>query len=304
MLHFCYAHKSLRAGDVMVTPALGRYGAYLAAWRYNDFFPSGRVQVLEELGYGTVWIAGNPSGDLEIPESVLAQTKSVTVATAIVNVWAEPADKVAASFHRVEQQHPGRFLLGVGIGHREVIGDTYQRPYEMLSGYVDRLLQLDVPHDRIILAALRTKVLRLSADKTAGALPFFTTVEHTTKARDTLGQEPVLAVVQSCVPGTDLTSTRAIAREFARNPYLELQNYVKNLKETGFPDLQLGDEPSDALLDALVPSGGLRDTVARIQQHFSAGANHVPLLPLPLSEDPVPAFRLIGSELANDTAKR
>ena len=113
--------------------------------RYYELFPSGRVQVLEDLGYGTVWIAGNAPGDLEIPESVLASTKSVAAGTAIVNVWAEPADKVAASFHRVEQRHRGRFLLGVGIGHREAIGDAYQKPYQVLSEYVDRLLQLGFP---------------------------------------------------------------------------------------------------------------------------------------------------------------
>src|ERR1700748_1968139 len=90
----------------MTAPALGRYGAYLSARDYHNVFPRGRVQVLEDLGFGTVWIAGNAPGDLEIPESVLAQTKSATVGTAIVNVWAEPPAKVAESFHRVEQEYP------------------------------------------------------------------------------------------------------------------------------------------------------------------------------------------------------
>lgn len=281
----------------MVTPALGRYGAYLAASGYDEMFPPGRIKLLEDLGYGTVWIAGNPPAGLEIPESVLAQTKSVKVATAIVNVWAEPADKVAASFHRLQQRHPGRFLLGVGIGHREAIGSAYQRPYQVLSDYVDRLIQLGVPGDRIILAALRRKVLRLSADRTAGALPFFTTVDHTQKARQTLGQAPVLAVVQSFAVAHGPSETRAIARGFAVDPYLKLQNYVNNLRETGFPDLRVGDDPSEALLDALVPSGGLSATIARIQQHFSAGANHLALFPLPVSQDPIPAFSAIAAEL-------
>lgn len=285
----------------MATPTLGSYGAYVPAPRYYKLFPSGRVQVLEGLGYGTVWIAGNAPGDLEIPESVLDSTKSVAVGTAIVNVWAEPADKVAASFHRVEQRHPGRFLLGVGIGHREFVRDAYQKPYQVLSEYVDRLLQLGVPRDQIILAALRKKVLRLSADRTAGALPYFTTVEHTKKARETLGQGPVLAVVQSFVAGKDQAAARSIVREWALNPYLKLQNYVNNLKETGFPDLQLGDDPSDALLDALVPVGGTKDTVARIGEHLSAGADHVPLFPLPVSEDPIPAFTLIADGLKSQS---
>jgi len=91
-------------------------------------------------------------------------------------------------------------------------------------------------------------------------------------------------------------------REWALNPYLKLQNYVNNLKETGFPDLQLGDDPSDALLEALVPVGGTKDTVARIGDHLSAGADHVPLWPLPVSEDPIPAFTAIADELKSQSS--
>jgi probable F420-dependent oxidoreductase len=225
----------------MATPTLGRYGAYVLAPWYYELFPSGRVQVLEDLGYGTVWIAGNAPGDLEIPESVLASTTSVAAGTAIVNVWAEPADKVAASFHRVEQRHPGRFLLGVGIGHREAIGDAYQKPYQVLSEYVDRLLQLGVPRDQIILAALRKKVLRLSADRTAGALPYFTTVEHTKKARETLGQGPVLAVVQSFVAGKDQAAARSIVREWALTKPLSKTTELRQQSERdGLPGPAVG----------------------------------------------------------------
>ena len=178
----------------------------------------------------------------------------------------------------MEQRHPGRFLLGVGIGHREAIGDAYQKPYQVLSEYVDRLLQLGVPRDQIILAALRKKVLRLSADRTAGA-------SHTSPRWNTRRKHARLWAKGRCwrsssfVAGKDQAAACSIVREWALNPYLKLQNYVNNLKETGFPDLQLGDDPSDALLEALVPVGGTKDTVARIGDHLSAGADHVPLGP-------------------------
>lgn len=42
------------------------------------------------------------------------------VATSVVNAWTADADEVAASYHRVTDRYPDRFLLGVGIGHREV----------------------------------------------------------------------------------------------------------------------------------------------------------------------------------------
>src|SRR5580692_6366684 len=37
--------------------------------------------------------------------------------TGIVNVWKDDAATVAASYHRITARYPGRFLLGLGIGH-------------------------------------------------------------------------------------------------------------------------------------------------------------------------------------------
>lgn len=287
----------------MGTPALGRHGAYLIAQQYHSAFPAGRVAVLEDLGFSTVWIAGNAPGDLEIPESVLAHTRTAAVGTAIVNVWTEPVEKVAESFHRVEQKYPGRLVLGIGAAHRETIGADYRKPFGMLSDYLEQLRQHGVPGDRILLAALRTKTLRLSADRAAGSLPYFTTVAHTKKAREILGDGPTLAVVQSFVPGTDRDVNRALLREWTTT-YLNFTNYVNNLRETGFPDLELGAEPSDELLDALAPLGGGDEVAARVEQHLQEGADHVPVYPVDGSDDPVPAFERIAALLRGDEAVR
>ena len=73
-------------GLQMTTPSLGRYGAYLLVQDYETRSLASRVKGLEDSGYGTVWIAGNVLGDLTIPESFLAETESIAVGTAIVNV--------------------------------------------------------------------------------------------------------------------------------------------------------------------------------------------------------------------------
>jgi probable F420-dependent oxidoreductase len=283
-------------GLQMTTPSLGRYGAYLLVQDYETRSLASRVKGLEDSGYGTVWIAGNAPGDLTIPESFLAETESIAVGTAIVNVWSEDADDVAESFHRVDGHYPGRFVLGVGIGHREMTGDVYQKPFPTLTKYVDRLLELGVPGDQVILAALRSKVLELSRNKTAGALPYFTTVEHTKKARSALGSDRTLAVVQIVATGDDRDVNRSVAREHS-SFYLGLQNYVSNLQENGFPDLRVGDEPSEELLQALVPLDGLDGSLERIGEHFGAGADHVAIMPLPTANDPFPALELFAAKL-------
>jgi probable F420-dependent oxidoreductase len=284
------------SGPQVTTPALGRYGAYLLVQDYETRSLASRVKGLEDSGYGTVWIAGNAPGDLAIPESLLAETESIAVGTAIVNVWSEDADGVAESFHRVNERFPGRFVLGVGIGHREMSGDVYEKPFPTLTKYVDRLLELGVPGDQIILAALRSKVLELAKSKTAGALPYFTTVEHTKKARAALGSGPTLAVVQIVATGDDRAVNRSVAREHS-SFYLGLQNYVNNLQENGFRDLRVGDEPSEELLQALIPLDGVDSSLERIEEHSAAGADHVAIMPLPTAGDPFPALQLFAAKL-------
>ena len=284
------------SGCHVTTPSLGRYGAYLLVQDYETRSLASRVKGLEDIGYGTVWIAGNAPGDLRIPEAFLAETESIAVGTAIVNVWAEGADDVAESFHRVDARYPGRFVLGVGIGHREMTGDVYQKPFPTLTKYVDRLLELGVPGNQIILAALRSKVLELSRNKTAGALPYFTTVEHTKKARSALGSDRTLAVVQIVATDDDRAVNRSVARDHA-SFYLGLQNYVNNLQENGFPDLRVGDEPSDELLEALIPLDGIDSSLERIHEHLVSGADHVAIMPLPTADDPFPALESFAAKL-------
>jgi hypothetical protein len=59
--------------------------------------------------------------------------------------------------------------LGWGRWHREMTGDVYQKPFPTLTKYVDRLLELGVPGDQIILAALRLHNSRAHQEGTLGA---------------------------------------------------------------------------------------------------------------------------------------
>src|SRR5690606_20322356 len=131
------------------------------AWKELD---PGLAEDVEDLGYGTIWIGGSPRGDLKIAERLLAAIDRIVIATGIVNMWATPAEEVAASFHRLEDAYPGRFLLGVGIGHPETTGE-YRSPYETMVRYLDRLDAEKVPVERRVLAALGPRGLPLGAPR-------------------------------------------------------------------------------------------------------------------------------------------
>jgi probable F420-dependent oxidoreductase len=209
------------------------------------------------------------------------------VATGIVNVWKDPADVVAASFARIDDAFPGRFLLGIGIGHPEATAG-YRSPYATLVAYVDDLVGQGVPSDRIALAALGDRVLTLAAQRTGGAHPYLTTPEHTRHARQLVGSGVLLAPEQKVVVADSAgptDATRAIARPAVQHPYLSLVNYRSNLLRLGWTEADLDDGGTDALIDALVVQGNPVAVAAGVNAHLQAGADHVAIQPL--GDDPL-----------------
>lgn len=269
---------------------LGAYGV----WRRARELTTDFARQVEDLGYGTLWVGGSPPADLRIVEELLDATDSLVVATGIVNMWMADADEVAASYHRVATRHPGRFLLGLGIGHPEAI-DRYRRPYETMVAYLDRLDAADVPREALILAALGPKVLRLSAERTAGAHPYLTTPRHTRMAREILGAGPLLAPEQKVILVTDPDEGRRIGREAVGYSYLRLVNYRRSLLREGWTEADLDGGGSDRLIDALVLHGAPQEVTEGLSAHLDAGADHVSVHAL--GDDPMATLRPLAAEL-------
>jgi probable F420-dependent oxidoreductase len=248
---------------------LGRYGVFVS----GPVLTAERARILESLGYGTVWQGGSPPADLSHVEAILGATSTIKVATGIVNVWTADAAHVARSYHRIEAAQPGRFLLGIGVGHPEVIAG-YRSPYQALADYLDVLDAEGVPAGRRILAALGPRVLRLAATRTAGAHPYLVTPEHSRQARAILDEGKLLAPEQRLVLEADPTRARALGRPSVQ-PLLGLSNYTANLQRLGFTPEDLAGEGSDRLIDALVASGDDAAIRQRLDEHHQAGADHV-----------------------------
>ena len=248
---------------------LGRYGVWLGS---RSITPDLAKQI-ESLGYGAAWIGGSPDADLKWVEPALAQTSSLQLATGIINIWSSPAAEVAESYHRIENDYPGRFLLGIGIGHPEHTQE-YRKPYDALVDYLDTLDGASVPTSRRVLAALGPKVLALSAERSAGAHPYLTTPEHTAQARELVGNSVFLAPEHKVVLTTDADEARKIGRQTVEF-YLGLSNYVNNWRRLGFTDDDVRKPGSDKLSDAVVAYGTPEAIAARLNEHLEAGADHV-----------------------------
>jgi probable F420-dependent oxidoreductase len=268
---------------------LGRFGIWQ---RVGDSSPEIAREV-ETLGFGAYWVGGSPKGELKEIEDLLDATEEIPVATGIVNMWREDAVVVAASYHRIQERHPDRFLLGVGIGHPESTSE-YRKPYETIVTYLDTLDDAEVPEEHIVLAALGPRVLSMSGERTAGAHPYFTTPRHTRAARDVLGDGPLLAPEQTVVVGVDPAEARTIARKFATR-YLNLVNYRSNLLREGWSEDDVINGGSDRLVEEVVLIGGAEEVAEGIRSHIEAGADHVCIQDI--GPDPVTSFRALAEVL-------
>jgi probable F420-dependent oxidoreductase len=250
-------------------PNLGRFGSF-----GRGVTPE-QAKEIEALGYGAVWVGGSPPAELDWVEPILEKTTTLQVATGIVNIWTAEAGAVAESFHRIEKAYPGRFLLGIGVGHPEA-NQEFRKPIDALTEYLDKLDEYGVPKNRRVVAALGPKVLKLSAERSAGAHPYLTTPEHTAEARQLLGPDAFIAPEHKVVLTTDSEQARAVGRK-ALEIYLNLTNYLNSWKRLGFSDEDVAKPGSDRLVDAVVAYGTTEAIAARLKEHLDAGADHVPV---------------------------
>ncbi|MFJ4472472.1 LLM class F420-dependent oxidoreductase [Streptomyces sp. NPDC089424] len=256
---------------------LGRYGIWSTGLRSED--PAARGELtdaaaeLEDLGYGALWLGGSPGAQHAAP--LIGATSEITVGTSIQSIWQYEAKDSAAAFADLEAAHPGRFVLGLGVSH-EKFTQQYRRPYSALVGYLDALDAAGVPAGRRLLAALGPRTLELSRDRSAGAIPYLVTPEHTAYAREILGEAPILAPELKVVLERDPDRARAAARDYLAM-YLTLPNYTNNFLRHGFTESDLADGGSDRLIDAVYAWGDEDHIRERVTAFHEAGADHVAL---------------------------
>src|SRR6476659_9003411 len=276
------------------SPDFGTFGAFGHHSLWQQLSPQ-QLRDIEALGYGAIWAGGSPAAELSWVDPILEETSTLKLATGIVNIWTAAAGPTAESFHRIEKAYPGRFLLGIGVGHPEA-HTKYKKPYDPLSDYLAALDQHGVPKDRIVVAALGPQVLKLSARRSAGAHPYLTTPEHTAQARELIGPEAFLAPEHKVVLTTDAEKARATGRK-ALDIYLNLANYLNNWKRLGFTDADVAKPGSDALVDAVIASATNDAIAARLTEHLTAGADHVPVQVLAGTDKLVPALTELAGPL-------
>jgi len=241
------------------------------------------VQAIESFGFAALWIPESLGSKEAFAHAslLLNATKKLVITTGIANIWARDPVAMANGARTLVDAYPDRFLLGLGVSHAPTVkirGQNYARPLEYMRQYLDGMDAAPYVGPKVdvarVLAALGPQMLRLSAERTLGAHSYFVPIEHTAAARKELGAGPLLAVEQAAVVSEDPADARATARRHMKR-YLELDNYVNNLRRLGWSDADLSDGGSDRLVDAIVVWGGTAAIKSRIDEHRKRGADHV-----------------------------
>jgi probable F420-dependent oxidoreductase len=253
----------------------GEYGAWTSYRAIGAENAGAAAAAAEAAGMGTFWLGGSPR--LAEVRPLLEGSEKLTIGTSIVNIWGyDPAD-LAREYAELEADFPGRVCVGIGVGHPEATSD-YKRPLTAMERFLDGIdgAPQPIPNERRILAALAPKMLATSARRSLGTIPYFSSVDHTRFARQSVGPDKLVICELACVIDEDVERARALARKYAQM-YLALRNYTNALIEHGFSEADIADGGSDRLIDHVIPHGSAAEVAAAVRAHVEAGADHVAL---------------------------
>ena len=128
---------------------------------------------LEELGYGALFIPDVGGDVLSAVRELLAATRTIPLATGILNIWMHAAEEVAEGVAEIEARYGPRFVLGLGASHSAIVDAAgparYGRPLSVMRTYLDALdaqPRANAPGPRM-LAALGPLMLELARERSA-----------------------------------------------------------------------------------------------------------------------------------------
>jgi alkanesulfonate monooxygenase SsuD/methylene tetrahydromethanopterin reductase-like flavin-dependent oxidoreductase (luciferase family) len=103
------------------------------------------ASAIEDLGFGTLWLAGGQLDRLARLTDLLAVTQRAVIGSSIISADVHPAREVVRLYRRAESEHPGRLLVGLGGPQRPATVAAFEQ-------YLDQLDE--IPRERRILAAI------------------------------------------------------------------------------------------------------------------------------------------------------
>ena len=233
------------------------------------------VQLAEELGYESAWMAEGHGGDqFSVLTACAVATSTILLGTAITSVFVRSAPTIAMAAACVDHFSKGRFILGVGSSHKVQVepehGLVFSQPVQRLREHVDIVRKLlrdgevsyegevvsierfDLwfePYRReipIYVAAVFPKMLEICGEISQGAMMTRCTVENAGKAAHHVadgarraGRDPEevdVTTLLPCVVSDDLEQAYDMMRDGTASYAARFPRYRRVMAEAGFPE--------------------------------------------------------------------
>lgn len=274
----------MRESKVMMT--LGRLGVWYPVDRLGGEQIKTFLATVERLGYDTLWYPESRGYEsLSLAGFLLGHSKALKVGSSIASIYARDAFTSRRGLITLGELYGHRFILGLGVSHAPMVqglrGHTYEKPIPAMRAYLAALQkgEKDAASWPVAIAALRPKMLALSAEMTMGALPYNATPAHTAAARKIVGPNKWLVAEQKVTIETDATRARLLGRKELER-YLALPNYRNSWLTMGFTEADFDNGGSDRFIDGMLVWGDVAAVKRRLREHLDAGATQLCVQPV------------------------
>lgn len=286
------------------------------------------IEELPGLGYTDAWSAEVNGVDGFTPLALAAQwAPGLRLGSAIVPVSTRGPGLLAMSAATLADLAPGRFTLGIGASSPAIVerwnAGTFDKPYartrdtlrflrkalagEKVSETYEtfqvqgfRLERAPKTPPKIVLAALRPRMLRLAAEEADGAITNWLSPQDVRKVRAEIGPgTELIARLFVCV-SENVDQVREMGRRMLAG-YLTVPVYAAFHDWLGRGEVlrpmheawAAGDRQAalkalpDEVVDALIVYGDAATCRARIQEYVDNGLDTPVLAPIPGGEIPI-----------------
>ncbi|MEV4243408.1 LLM class F420-dependent oxidoreductase [Streptosporangium canum] len=280
------------------------------------------VAELPALGYTDVWSAEVNGVDGFVPLALAAEwAPGVRLGSAIVPVSTRGPGLLAMSAATLADLAPDRFVLGIGASSPAIVerwnagefvkpfartrdtlrflkkalaGEKVTERYETFEVKGFRLERAPKVPPKIVLAALRPRMLRLAAEEADGAITNWLSPQDVRKVRSEIGPDTELIARLFVCVSEDAEKVRELGRRMLAG-YLTVPVYAAFHDWLGRGEVlrpmheawAAGDRQAalraipDEVVDALIVHGDAATCRARIRQYVDNGLSTPVLAPIP-----------------------
>jgi alkanesulfonate monooxygenase SsuD/methylene tetrahydromethanopterin reductase-like flavin-dependent oxidoreductase (luciferase family) len=277
---------------------------------------------IERRGFSGIYMPSRYGNMAQCTGLALA-TERIRFGTAIAPIYAQTAEEFAAGATYIHEISGGRFRFGIGVAHGPMhrrLGITPGKPLADTRAFVEKLKSQDTigALPPIVLAALRKRMVALSAEIADGVLFANASLSHLAESLSVLPaakrKDPNFLIgnmLPVCITD-DADAALALHRRRLER-YVLLPNYRNYWKEAGYREEMVAIEKAVAenrrgdipkyLTDRWIADNSLSSTVAKVRDRlaewYAAGLNTPVLVPNSVNGNQITALQELFAAFAD-----